>query len=193
MSSIYLFPILYVLSIYLIPILGWLGITLPTFFMFVPLGLGIINYLVAFLLNKKYNDNIFASAVIIKYSLIPLFIFGGLVVCGSFFLVIIPHLSILTIGGVVLVFIGYLLMILGSAYQIAYIRTLIKDHNINVVLGTVLIIFSFVFSCDVITVMILSFYKNKYRKITIFVIVLLVLLFVIMTSYLIYFIMSNGQ
>ena len=59
--SVYLFPILYVLSIYSIVFSVALGWKMPKILMYIPLLFGISNFLAAFLLNKEKNDKKFAK------------------------------------------------------------------------------------------------------------------------------------
>ena len=189
--SVYLFPILYVLSIYSIVFSVALGWKMPKILMYIPLLFGISNFLAAFLLNKEKNDKNFTSAVIVKYSLIPFYIVGGIAICFFVLLGIVPHLSFLMIANVVLIFFGYLLMVLGSAYQIAYIKNSIANHEINPLFGIVLIILSFVFTCDVISLMLLSLLKNKHRKLTIAVIIILLISSIVAIAWFIYFVILN--
>lgn len=192
-SSIYLIPIFYALSIYSITFSVLLGWNVPRILLLIPLLFGVSNYLVAFLLNKEKNDKIFTSAVIVKYSLIPFFIMGGIVICFCFLLGIIPHLSFLMISNIVFIFTGYLILVLGSAYQIAHIKNLIENHEISLLFGIVLIILSLVFTFDVISVMMLSLLKNKHRKLTIAVIIVLLALSMAAIVWFIYSVFMNAR
>ena len=192
-SSIYLIPIFYVLSIYSITFSVLLGWNVPRILLLIPLLFGVSNYLVAFLMNKEKNDKIFTSAVIVKYSLIPFFIMGGIVICFCFLLGIIPHLSFLMISNIVFIFTGYLILVLGSAYQIAHIKNLIENHEISLLFGIVLIILSLVFTFDVISVMMLSLLKNKHKKLTIAVIIVLLVLSMAAIVWFIYSVFMNAR
>lgn len=187
MKKIFLFPILYVLIVYSIV---------------VTLNIPYINYLlmILFLLccifniyigirycNSEHRDNLLKCAIIIKYLLIPFYLFGALLIVISFAFIIIPHLSFMVIGAFVFTIIGWIILIFGNPYLISYAVILYREKKINIAILIIHIVSSFFFCFDVINTMWFSIINNVLRKITIFVISILVILFAIITFRIIFF------
>lgn len=174
-----IFPLLYVVSVYLLPVFFVMmeESSLASYLVYLPLVFGVINIIVSITFCKPENRIIlFHSTVLVKYTLIPFFIIGGMILTASFLISFIPVPFMIFIGPVVTVLgsvIGWLVLAFGAPYAIAYLRLSAKAGVRTKAAVVLHIILQFFFTLDVIDVMILTLKERRWQKLTLFLIILL--------------------
>lgn len=185
----YIFPVLYVVSVYLLP-----------FFLFIveedsalsnlwilPILLGVINIVVSIkFCRPKYRIMLLNVAVLMKYALIPFFLFGGFVVLASFLLSFIPVPFMIFMGPVIGILGsigGWLILAFESPYVISYLRLASKEEIYSKRLTIVQMILQFFFTLDVIDIMFIAFREHRWRKLTIALVVLLILAVILFLAF----------
>lgn len=186
--SFYIFPILYVVSVYCSPILAGLEQLVPAaaYFIFLPFVFGGLNIVAAVNYCKPENRIMMLNAaVLVKYALIPFYIFGGFLIIIGALMTFIPVPFMIFVGPMLAVLgtaFGWLILAFGSPYTIAYLRLSSKTKIRPAVMAVLHSVLQFFFTLDVIDVMILTLKERKWKKLTIGIIVLLttaiILLFV---------------
>lgn len=183
---VYLVEILYVLVCYFF-LLSSVTNKLNYFFSFLPSILSgifflspllfvIFNWIFTLRLFKKLDEDILLKiTVIIKYSLIPFFIIGGILIFGISLLSIVPYPGLFVIGifPPMLMFMGWMILLGAAPFSLAYIIKAYKKGQVNFIIFVLSIISQFIFSLDVIAVMYLTFKVKKCRLITIITVSLL--------------------
>ncbi|MBO4998996.1 MAG: hypothetical protein J6D02_13440 [Lachnospira sp.] len=178
---IYAISLVYVLSIYLVPviasILGSMGIETAFHLFWLPVIIGIVILIASIKCCKPGNRIVLLNAaVLIKYSLIPFFVFMVclIVVSGLFSFIPVPFMIFVgPIFVLVEVVVAWFVVALGAPVSISYLCVSAKEKlrpKGMVVLHSLLQYF-FVF--DVIDVMILTLKEHKWKKLTITIIILL--------------------
>ena len=169
----YIFPLLYVVSVYLFLVLFFFSAEFPflSYFKYVPFIFGILNIIMsAKYCRPEYRDILLNSAVLMKYSMIPFFAIGGLLVIGSFLLSFIPVPFMIFLGPTVAFMccvIGWLILVFEAPYTISYLR-LSQKAGIRPKFAEVLhCICQFFFFLDVFDVMYLTLKEGKWKKLTI--------------------------
>lgn len=198
---IYILAALYVASIYLFPFL-FFGINgsssetsgLNAWPLLIPVIFGLIN-LVVVLLGKNTigRTQLLNCTVLIKYTLIPFFIIGGLCIAVALLLTFTPVVIMIFVGPTVAITLSVLgwFAIVGSApYSIAYIVKSCKQGVHGKVLSVIAGILQFFFAADVISVMVLALKEKKCVKITVALLVILILAVLIFATWLIALIAS---
>lgn len=180
-KSVYILPIVYVLSVYMLPLNFVYGEKLPeavgVCLYLLPVALGIGNIIIACTMYRPANRIILLqSSVIIKYMLIPFFILGGILMTMTLFMAVIPVPGFIFLGGFLAVggwLIGMLILAFSSPYAIAYLRLSVRvgKHSNNWSIFHA--VCQFLFIADVIDVMVLAFREERCKKITVAVIALL--------------------
>lgn len=173
----YLCPIFYVLSVYLMPLFASMQEgSILFYFIFLPFIFGVVNIIAAIKFCKLENRNMmFNATVLVKYATIPFFIVGGLIVAASFLLSFIPVPFMIFLGPMVAlagIFVGWLILALEAPYAISYFRLSKKAKVYSCVMVVIHTILQFFFTLDVIDVMILTIKERKWKKFTIFIIIL---------------------
>lgn len=178
--------ILYVLLSYASPLI-WLGLAgedAPSIIFLVllsPFVLGIINAIYLRIFFQKINRmTLLRSAIIIKYSLIPLYLAGGLMIVLFLMLTFTPVVIMIFVGPLMIAGLsvyGYLMLLGGNAFSLAYIRKAKEEGVQGVLLSTIGKILQFLFFADVVSLAILSLKEKKYVGVTVAVFALLVLVF----------------
>ena len=180
--SFYIFPILYVMSAYLLPVFFLIGEedSGVSCLVYLPVILGVVNIIVSILFCKPENRMMMLNAaVLVKYSLIPFFIVGGFMVCASLLLSFIPVPFMIFAGPMmagIASFIGWLIVAFGAPYVISYLRLSSGAGMHSKSMVVIHSILQFFFTLDVIDVMILSRKEGKWKKLTVFIIILLAVL-----------------
>ncbi len=186
-TSCTVLAILYVLLSYACPLI-WVGVAdenapkgilvilaIPSFF-------GIINAIYIKLnFNTISRNTLLRSAIIVKYLLIPLYIVGGLLIALFFLLIFTPVVIMIFVGPFMITILsvyGYLIMLGGNAFSLAYIKKAKEEGIHGGVLSTLGKVFQFFFAVDVVSLAILSLKEKKYIGATVTVIVLLALGFI---------------
>ncbi|MCM1180345.1 MAG: hypothetical protein NC347_08830 [Clostridium sp.] len=178
--------LMYVLSIYLVPIIVSAFLTLVDKDMIVyslfliPVILGIVNIIVSVKCCKPGNRiMLLNAAVLVKYSLIPFFIFNGF--ASALFLLLtfspVPFMIFVAPGASVMLWIvGWFVMALGMPYTISYLCVSAREKLRSKGMVIIHSLTQFFFVVDVIDVMVLTMKEHKWKKLTITVMILLAIL-----------------
>lgn len=178
---IYVISLLYVLSIYLVPVIVFTltskDIKIADKLFGIPVIIGIVNCIVSIKCCRPGNRIVLLNAtVLIKYALIPFFIFNGCVsiILLLFTFVPVPFMIFVGPAGFILLsVVGWFVLVSGAPITISYLRVSAKEKlrpKAMVILHSLL---QFFFVVDVIDVMVLTLKERKWKKLTITVIILL--------------------
>lgn len=185
--NITILAVLYTVLVYAAPALFYAVVTfLPDFLkglayviLFLPVALAVINVIY---IKKNFNalsrDVLLRGALIVKYVLIPFYIVGGINVALFALMMFTPvvfmvFLSPVIIG--VLCFFGWIYLVGGTVFSLAYIIKAKKEKAHGTVLSVIGGIMQFFFAMDVISLMILSIKDKKYIPVTITLILVTVI------------------
>lgn len=176
----YLFPLLYVLSIYLYPFFFSLkeeGTAILSCLIYLPILFGVLNIIASIVFCKPQNRIMMLNAaVLMKYAMVPVFIICGLASMASLFLSVIPVPFMIFLGPMVAMsiwIVEWVMLVLEAPYVISYLRLSAKADirpKTSVIFHTIL---QFFFVLDVLDIMFLTFRERRWKKLTIFVIVVL--------------------
>lgn len=111
--------------------------------------------------------------VLVKYSLIPLYLFGGLLAIVLFFMPFIPvpfMIFAAPMGIVSLNVYGYIYLLGSMPFSMFYLTKAKQEKVHNNIIIMIARIMQFFLCFDVIAIMILSFKENKWRKLTLTII-----------------------
>ena len=153
------------------------------FFLFLPIILCVINYIMMFTIGKKVNQKTLLNCtVLVKYGLIPFYILGTVLILGFLLFSFIPVPFMIFVGpymAIVLSVIGWLILIGSAPFSIAYIIKSYKEgiHGKALSIITGILQFSFVF--DVVSIMILALKEKRWKKLTFTILALLLALFLV--------------
>ncbi|MBR1692312.1 MAG: hypothetical protein IJ711_06000 [Lachnospiraceae bacterium] len=188
---IYLLAILYVIGIYAFPFLlsavndglenarSESEAVIHYWPVLLPAVLGVINLAAVVILRKRLHRFYFLNCtILIKYCLIPFFVIGGLCIALALLLTFTPVVIMVFVGPAIAVtfsVLGWIALVGGSPYALAYAIKAKREGVHGKVLTTVACILQFIFGADVISVMVLSMKEGRWRKLTVAVILLLVL------------------
>lgn len=171
----YLVPILYVVSTYAFCLLLYLcdnAERVKQYAFFIPFVMGIINFIIVITVGRKWSKKTLLNcALIIKYGLIPFYLIGGCLTALVMLLTIFPLPLMVVFGLVAIVFLiyGYGILLGGAPYSIAYIIKACKAGSSSKAIAVPSAICQFIFSLDVITMMILTLKEKHLVKTTIFI------------------------
>lgn len=185
--NITILAVLYTVLVYAAPALFYAAVIfLPDFLkglayviLFLPVALAVINVIC---IKKNFNslsrDVLLRGALIVKYVLIPFYIVGGINVALFALMMFTPvvfmvFLSPVIIG--VLCFFGWIYLVGGTVFSLAYIIKAKKEKAHGTVLSVIGGIMQFFFAMDVISLMILSIKDKKYIPVTITLILVTVI------------------
>lgn len=149
-----------------------------------PFFLGVVNLLVVLIFGKRLNrQTLLDCTILLKYALIPFFIIGGafvlLLILLTLFLIPIPFMVMMgPIMALMLCILGWGIMVGTAPFSIAY---LLKAHKEGVCKKGWLIaavILQFFFVLDVISITVTSWKENRWRKLTLTVMLLIIFVFV---------------
>ncbi len=182
-----LFAILLLISVYGAPAIA-IGLTslfetIPSFLSKMIFGLPVCVAAVGIWYMKQHWEEIdrtalLRCAVLVKYLMIPFFA-GCVLVCLIFLLLMFTPLVFMVFAAPVAILyifgIGWLYMICGSSFSVAY-GLKARGENVHGEVGGVLVIISqFFFVADVIAVMILTLKEKKYVVATVVTVLLCIL------------------
>lgn len=174
----YIFPLMYVVSLYLFPFFSYIGqkSSVLSYSVYLPIVFGILNIVVSIVFCKPENRIMMLNAaVLVKYTMIPFFVIGGIVVILSFFLSFIPVPFMIFLGPMIAtigVVGGWIILVFESPYVISYLH-LSSKTKIRPSFMTILhILLQFFFLIDVLDVMFLTLREGKWKKITIGIVLL---------------------
>lgn len=180
LHGVYVFPILYVVSLYLFPVFSSSeNFPILSYFKYTPFIFGILNIIIAVRCCKpKYHHIMLNCAVLVKFALIPFFVMGGILIIASFLISFIPVPFMLFFGPMVafiLCGIGWLILALGTPYTISYLHLSQKAGIRSKAMAVLHSILQFFFFIDIFDIMYLTFKENKWKKLTIILLVLLLI------------------
>lgn len=182
----YLFPLGYVISLYLLPV--FMSIESDTHpllakLVWLPVFFAIVNILVCVRFCKAENRMLlFNSAVLVKYTMIPFYIIGGLGILCSLLISIIPVPFMIFFGPTIALIgsvAGWLILAFEAPYVISYLYISTKTGNCSKVMAWVHSILQFFFFLDVVDIMFLTLKERRWKKLTIFIISVFVILIVL--------------
>lgn len=201
--NITILAVLYTVLVYAAPALFYAVVTfLPDFLkglayviLFLPVALAVIDVIY---IKKNFNalsrDVLLRGALIVKYVLIPFYIVGGINVALFALMMFTPvvfmvFLSPVIIG--VLCFFGWIYLVGGTVFSLAYIIKAKKEKAHGTVLSVIGGIMQFFFAMDVISLMILSIKDKKYIPVTITLILVTVIGSISAVAWLVLTFMAN--
>lgn len=172
----YASPILFVLIVGLqgeeAPAIALIALALPFI-------MGIVNAI--FLGTNRFyisRETMLKSAIIVKYSLIPLYIVGGVINAVFLLLTFSPVVVMLFIAPFVVMALsiyGYITMVGGSVFSLAYILRAKNEGVHGGFLSVVGMLCQFLFTVDVVSMAILTLKEKKNVGVTIAILVLILL------------------
>lgn len=192
---VYLWAIFYVITIYMFPLVFLLQNAgeeteenISFWPLIIPVLMGLVNLIIVLLYQKRIGRiRLLNCAIIIKYSLIPFFIFGGMIIAIALLLMFTPVVIGIFLGPVIAVIFSVLgwLVVVGSApFSVAYIALSYKEKVHNRPFSIIAGICQFLFTLDVLSLMVLVLKEKRCVKSTVFVIILLILAIVVSTIWL---------
>ena len=178
---LYVLSVVYVIGMYSYPVLFYISLSagargseitidlngwVRVFFMVLPLALGLVN-LITVLIKKDLDRSCFLNcSLIIKYLLMPFYLFGGLCVVLAWLILFIPVPGVNFLGpiiGTTLAVMGYAGLIGAAPFSLTYIIKAGQDKTHPAWLCVLSGCSQFVFTLDVISILILSLKEGKGR------------------------------
>ena len=151
------------------------------FFLFLPIILCVINYIIMFTVGKKVNQKTLLNCtVLVKYGLIPFYILGTALILMFLLFSFIPVPFMIFVGpymAIILSAVGWLILIGSAPFSIVYIMKSYKEGIHGKALSIVSGILQFFFAFDVISIMILTLKEKQWKKLTFTILALLFTLF----------------
>ncbi len=194
---VYILAGFYVFVIYMFPII-FLGFnmvneynetTIQYWPLALPLLLGVINlFVVVKFKNKIGRDRLLNCAILIKYTLIPFYVIGGLIIAIALLLMLTPVVIMVFVGPMVAIIfsvLGWTAIIGAAPFSIGYIRMSYKEKVHGKVLCVIAGILQFFFTVDVFSIMFLALKEKRCVKATITTMVIFLLVIIIMILWII--------
>ena len=178
-NRLYIWSGMCILSTYLTPVIlgiytkvtGDEGFILTLYLLISPVIIGIINLIIAIRGRKSIDRNCFLGcSLIIKYSMIPYFMFGVIMLFFAAILTFVPVPFMIFVGPFAVVFVlvyGWIMMVQTAPFAIAYMISSYREGVHGIVLTVLGCICQFFFSLDVISIMVLALKEKKYVKLTV--------------------------
>lgn len=172
-KRMFLISMLYLMSVYGVVLLDLFLINifpgLPKFVAFGIFGLPLVIGVLGFLYYRKHTENIsrtalLTGAVLIKYLLIPLYLFGGLVCLVALLLIFTPLVFMIFAGPMTILFmfvLGVLYLLGGSLFSFAYIMKAHSEKIHGTALTVICTVCQFFFVTDVIAIAVLTLKEKK--------------------------------
>ncbi len=146
---------------------GALGENLPFVFLGIPIVLLLINIILAIALKKTGRRHFLNTARIIKYSLIPFFIMGGLLILAFFLFMFTPVVIMIFVSPMImgaLAVMGYISMVGSAPLVIAYLSKAAKDKKNGTLWTIVMTIMQFIFGLDVLGTILCVIKEKKHSR-----------------------------
>lgn len=184
LRTFYIFPLMYVISVYLFPVCFFTKDDVPflSYLMYAPLIFGILNIVMSVRCCKpEYHNILLNSTVLVKYSMIPFFILGGIITVGCLLVSLIPVPFMIFFGPVmafICCVIGWLILAFGAPYTISYLCLSRKLPNSTKFITIIHAILQFFFMADVFDVMYLTLREKKWTKLTLTLLVMLAVMMI---------------
>lgn len=180
LRTFYIFPLMYVISVYLIPACFFMenDFHFLSYLIYAPIIFGILNIIMSVRCCKpEYHDIMLNSAVLVKYSMIPFFIIGGILVVACLLVSFIPIPFMICLGPIMALIcciIGWFILAFEAPYTISYLCLSKKTSTGAKVMVAIHSILQFFFMADVFDVMYLTLKEKKWKKLTITLLVLMI-------------------
>lgn len=188
---IYILAILYVIGIYTFPFVFFAvndqlaeaasqaEAVVHYWPLLLPAIMGLVNLITVILTNNKiHRFHLLNCTVMIKYSLIPFYIIGGLCILISLLLMFSPVVIMIFVGPMIAFWFsvfGWMAMVGGAPYALAYITRSRRSGVHGRILSVIAGILQFFFTVDVISIMVLSWKEGRWRKLTVGILAVLIL------------------
>lgn len=193
-----LLAVLYVLASYAGPLVWWKvpgeKTAATNLVLVIPFFIGIINAVyIKINFQKISRVTLLRCAVMIKYLLIPMYIIGGWMIVVLFLLIFTPIVIMVFLSPFMIALLsiyGYLIMLGGNGFSLAYIRKAREEGVHGTFLSTAGKILQFFFVTDVASMAVFSLKEKKYVAAAVTTIVLLVLGFLGILGWLVITIMK---
>lgn len=131
----------------------------------IPLILLVINIFIVLMAFKKTDRRIFLGcALLIKYILVPLYIFGAFVICIFILMMFTPVVIMVFVSPVVttvLSIYGWVVVVSTAPFTIAYLLKAKKEGKLPGIVVKACIVSQFFYMADVIVVMILAIIRER--------------------------------
>jgi len=187
---IYILTGLYTFVIYMFPVIFFAvnsklenENSLQMWPMGLPIILGIVNLLVVIRFKNKIGRiRLLNCAILIKYTLIPFYIIGGLAIAIALLLMLTPVVIMVFIGPMVAIvfsILGWIAMVGAAPFSIGYIGMSYNERTHGKFLSVLASISQFFFTADVLSIMILALKEKRCVKVTIALFIILMLSIVI--------------
>lgn len=188
---IYLMAGLYSVVIYIFPVVFYAfnrNLEYDSSIKFWPIMLPLIFGMINILTVIKFKNHLgrirlLNCSIIIKYSLIPFYIIGGLIIAIALLLMFTPVVIMAFVGpfvATIFTILGWIAMVGAAPFSIGYIRMSYKEGVHGKILSVLAAVFQFFFTVDVFSIMILALKEKRAVKTTITLMV--TFLFLIMFS-----------
>ena len=145
----------------------------------IPVVLGVLNLIAVLTLGRRASrEQLLNCAIAIKYALIPFYIAGGLCIAAALLMMFTPVVIMVFLGPAIAIFFsiaGYVILLGGAPYAVGYLVRAGKEGVHHKALCIVAGILQFIFTADVISMMILALKEKKCVKATIFLLIVLLL------------------
>lgn len=200
-KGVYLLAIFYVISVYMALVLYYVlsnhldpESNLIFYPFILPVLFGVTNYIYVFLNKEKIGRvPLLNCAILIKYTMIPIYLLGALIIAVSFLMMISPIVIMMFLGpavATILSIVGWVYMMGGAPYSLAYISLSKKQGVHGKILCKVATILQFFFTVDVISVMVLALKEKRCVKSTVALLSIFVIGFIAIVVWLIVKILS---
>jgi len=187
---IYILAGLYTFSIYMFPVIYFVvnsKVENENSLQIWPFGiiifLDLINlFIVISFKNKIGRIRLLNCAILIKYTLIPFYVIGGLIIAIALLLMFTPVVIMVFVGPMVAIvfsILGWIAMVGAAPFSMGYIRMSYKEGTHGKFLSVLAGIFQFFFTVDVISIMILALKEKRCVKVTIALLIIMILAIVI--------------
>lgn len=178
-----LLAVLYVLASYAGPLVWWKVPGEKTaainLILVIPFFIGIINAVyIKINFQKSSRMTLLKCTLMVKYLLIPMYIIGGWMIVVLFLLIFTPIVIMIFFSPFMIAMLsiyGYLIMLGGNAFSLAYIRKAREEGVYGTFLSTAGKILQFFFVTDVASMVFFSLKEKKYIAAAVTTIVLLAL------------------
>lgn len=188
---LYIFAGLYIIGVYtVVPVLYLLNrdvisndthgtltagsVLLP---LLIPVILGLVNLFAVIILRRSVRrEQLLNAALAVKYALVPFYLTGGLCIAAAILLIFTPVVIMVFIGPAVALTLGTAgwLILLGSApFSVGYLARAKKDGVHAPALCITAGVLQFFFTADVVSMMILAIREQKWIRVTVALLILL--------------------
>lgn len=133
--------------------------------------------------KKLSREQLFNCAVLVKYSLIPLYLFGSFLILAFVIVSFFPLPGVILLGPVMALAIslgGWLILLGGAPFSIAYLLKAKNSGALNTPGAIAAILMQFFFVVDAAVIMFFSFREKRWRKLTLAILMILIAIAVLL-------------